>query len=254
MNDFPSGAALVIGGSGGIGRAICECLAKHGTDVALTYRSNEAAGQEAAASVEAQGRKATLHEISLDDVAAVKALMEAVAKAHGSIHSIIHSAGSNIDQPYISQLEPEQWRRVFDADVHGFFHVAHAALPYLRKSKGSFVFISSAGIRRFPPGDVLSVAPKAAIESLIRGIAREEGRHGIRANVVAVGIVDAGMFPRLVEQGEITQTWLDAATRNTPLRRFAKPKEIAEAAVFLASRRASYITGQAVSLDGGYSL
>ena len=92
------------------------------------------------------------------------------------------------------------------------------------------MFISSDGLKRFPPGDVLSVAPKGAIEALMRGIAREEGRYGIRANNVAVGVVDAGMFPKLVERGELSQEWIDAATRNTPLRRFGTPEEIADAA------------------------
>ncbi len=254
MADFPDGAALVIGGSGGIGRAICACLAEHGSHVALTYRNNSEAAEEAAATVRAHGRKASVHGLSLDDLDAVKALIASVEETYGSVHSIIHAAGSNIDQPYISQLTPEQWRKVFDADVHGVFHVVHAAIPHLRKSQGSFVFISSAGIRRFPPGDVLSVAPKAAIESLLRGVAREEGRNGIRANSVAVAVVDGGMFPRLIEQGELTQAWIDAAIRNTPLRRFAKPEEIAEAAVFLASNRATFVTGQTLYLDGGYTL
>ena len=141
-----------------------------------------------------------------------------------------------------------------DWDVNGFFHVIHAALPHLRDSQGSIVFVSSAGLKRFPPGDVLSVAPKGAIEALMRGIAREEGRYGVRANNVAVGVVDAGMFPKLVERGELTQEWIDAATRNTPLRRFGTPGEIADAAVFLASARARYITGQTLFVDGGYTL
>ena len=116
------------------------------------------------------------------------------------------------------------------------------------------MFVSSSGLRRFPPGDVLSVAPKGAIEALMRGVAREEGRHGIRANNVAVGVVDAGMFPKLVERGELSQAWVDAALRNTPLRRFGKPGEIADAVVFLASERARYITGQTLFVDGGYTL
>jgi NAD(P)-dependent dehydrogenase (short-subunit alcohol dehydrogenase family) len=101
---------------------------------------------------------------------------------------------------------------------------------------------------------VLSVAPKGAIEALLRGIAREEGRNGVRANAVAVGVVDAGMFPKLVERGELSQQWIDAAIRNTPLRRFGKPQDIADAAVFLASSRARYITGQTLFVDGGYTL
>jgi NAD(P)-dependent dehydrogenase (short-subunit alcohol dehydrogenase family) len=128
------------------------------------------------------------------------------------------------------------------------------AAPPCESGAGSFVYISSAGLKRFPAGDVLSVAPKGAIEALLRGIAKEEGRFGIRANSVALGVIDAGMFPRLVERGELSNEWVDAAKRNAALRRFGTAVEVAEAVAFLASRRASYITGQTLLLDGGYTL
>jgi NAD(P)-dependent dehydrogenase (short-subunit alcohol dehydrogenase family) len=175
-------------------------------------------------------------------------------RALGPIHTVVHAAGSSIAQPFISQLDPAQWRAVIDADVHGVFDVVHASLPHLREARGSYVFISSAGLERYPPGDILSVAPKAAVEALLVGIAREEGRHGVRANSVALGVIDAGLFPRLVAAGHITQAWVDAATRNAALRRFGTAREVADAVVFLASARASYITGQRLMLDGGYSL
>jgi NAD(P)-dependent dehydrogenase (short-subunit alcohol dehydrogenase family) len=195
-----------------------------------------------------------VHQTELGNLDSVQTCLAGLAAEHGQIHTIAHAAGTHIDQPYISQVTPDQWRNTMDWDVNGFFHVVHAGLPHLRKSHGSIVFVSSAGLKRHPPGDVLSVAPKAAIEALLRGIAREEGRYGVRANAVAVGVVDAGMFPRLVERGELSQEWIDAAMRNTPLRRFGTPGEIADAAVFLASARARYITGQTLFVDGGYTL
>lgn len=254
MADFPSGVALVVGGSGGIGSAIARGFAAAGAKLAITYRRNKDAADALAEELRAGGSVCSVHGVDLGELDSVKACLDQLADDHGRIHSIAHAAGTHIDQPYISQLTPEQWRNTMDWDVNGFFHVVHAALPHLRKSRGSIVFVSSAGLKRFPPGDVLSVAPKGAIEALIRGIAREEGRNGVRANSVAVGVVDAGMFPKLVERGELSQDWIDAATRNTPLRRFGKPEEIADAAVFLASSRARYITGQTLFVDGGYTL
>ena len=254
MPDFPEGVALVVGGSGGIGSAIARGFAAADVTLAVTYRHNKEAADALADEIRDGGGTCSVHQVDLADLESVKGCIDELADEHGQIHTIAHAAGARIDQPYVSQVTPEQWRNTMDWDVNGFFHVAHAALPHLRKSQGSIVFVSSAGLKRFPPGDVLSVAPKGAIEALMRGIAREEGRYGVRANNVAVGVVDAGMFPRLVERGELSQEWIDAATRNTPLRRFGKPSEIADAAVFLASFKARYITGQTLFVDGGYTL
>jgi len=252
--DFPDGVALVVGGSGGLGSAIARGFAAAGATLAITYRHNKDKADEVADGIRAKGGTCSVHQVALGELDSVKACLDQLVEDYGQIHTIAHAAGTHIDQPYVSQLTPEQWRNTMDWDVNGFFHVAHAALPHLRKSQGSIVFVSTAGLKRFPPGDVLSVAPKSAIEALMRGIAREEGRYGIRANNIAVGVVDAGMFPKLVERGELSQEWVDAATRNTPLRRFGRPEEIADAAVFLASSRARYITGQTLFVDGGYTL
>ena len=254
MADFPEGIALVIGGSGGIGSAIARGFAAAGVSLAITYRQNQDAAERVAEGIRSGGGSCSVHRVALGELDSVAGCLDQLAAEHGEIHTIAHAAGTHIDQPYISQLTPEQWRNTMDWDVNGFFHVVHAALPHLRRSKGSIVFVSSAGLKRFPPGDVLSVAPKGAIEALIRGIAREEGRNGVRANAVAVGVVDAGMFPKLVERGELSQEWIDAALRNTPLRRFGTPEEIADAAVFLASTKGRYITGQTLFVDGGYTL
>jgi NAD(P)-dependent dehydrogenase (short-subunit alcohol dehydrogenase family) len=252
--DFPEGVALVVGGSGGIGGAIARGFGAARVTLAITYRHNKDAADKVAEEIRGGGGCCTVHQVALGDLDSVKACLDQLVEEHGQIHTIAHAAGTHIDQPYVSRVTPEQWRNTMDWDVNGFFHMAHAALPHLRKSQGSIVFVSSAGLKRFPPGDVLSVAPKGAIEALMRGIAREEGRYGIRANNVAVGVVDAGMFPKLVERGELSQEWIDAATRNTPLRRFGTPEEIADAVVFLASSRARYITGQTLFVDGGYTL
>jgi NAD(P)-dependent dehydrogenase (short-subunit alcohol dehydrogenase family) len=243
-----------VGGSGGIGSAVARGLAARGVAVAVTYRRNQAAADEVAEAIVLGGGSCSVHQVDIGDLDSVRGCVDDLAKEHGNIHTIAHAAGTHIDQPYVSQVTPEQWRNTMDWDVNGFFHVAHAGLPHLRHSRGSIVFISSSGLRRFPPGDVLSVAPKGAIEALMRGIAREEGRFGVRANNVAVGVVDAGMFPKLVERGELSQAWIDAAMRNTPLRRFGTPDEIADAVVFLASKQAKYITGQTLFVDGGYTL
>ena len=243
----------MIGGSGGIGSAVCHALAKAGNDVALTFRTRADAAQSVVDTLEGNG-KYTSHRVDTSDATSVEQLFSEVLREHDKIHTIVHAAGSKIDQPYISELDFERWRQAIDDDVHGFFHVMRTALPSLRQTQGSMVFVSSAGLKRHPPGDVLSVAPKGAIEALVRGLAREEGRHGVRANSVPLGIIDAGMFPELVKRGELDQAYLDAARKNIALRRFGDAADVAEAVVFLASRSASYITGQTLYIDGGYSI
>ena len=254
MADFPDGVAVVIGGSGGVGRAIGERLAAGGAKVALTYRGNEAAAREAAGEAAVHGGEVSVHRVELGEGESVRGLVAELRARYGRVHTVVHAAGSAIEQPFIGEVEPARWREVIEADVNGVFDVVHASLPMLRDGGGSYVFISSAGLVRYPAGDILSVAPKAAVEALIRGIAREEGRFGVRANSVALGVIDAGMFPRLVASGQISAEWVAAAKRNAALRRFGTAREVAEAVAFLASSRASYVTGQRLMLDGGYSI
>jgi len=119
---------------------------------------------------------------------------------------------------------------------------------------GSLVHLGSAGDSKFPDEDVLSVSPKAANESLIQGIAREEGRNQIRANSVLVGVIEAGMFLELTKKGHFDETWVKEVHKNLALKRWGQPEEIGHAAVFLASNRAAYVTGQQISVSGGYGI
>ena len=254
FKEFPEGVALVIGGSGGTGAAICQRMAECGSDVVLTYHGNAARAQEVVAAVQAKGRQAEAHQLSIGDSARVAELVADVASRH-RIHTVVIAAGSDINQPAIRDLTPEAWRKVVDADLNGFFNIVHHTLPVMKAGGGgSYVHISSAGLHRWPEGDVLSVAPKAAIESLIQGIAKEEGRFGIRANSVAIGVIETGIFLRLWADGTFDEAWKNAVQAGLCLKRWGKPEEVADAAVFLASNRALYVTGQLLSVDGGYGV
>ena len=253
--DFPDqeGCALVIGGSGGIGQTICTALAQAGTDVALTYRTNHGAAQAVVSEVEDAGQAALALPVDTGDPEAVASACEAVITRFGRIHTVVNAAGSHIAMKFIGELGVDEFAQVMDADVQGFFHVVHAVLPHMRAKGGSFVTIGTTGLNRWPNRDGLSVIPKAANQAIITGIAREEGRNGIRANSVQLGLIDAGLFRKL--QGEFyDQRYIDAAIKNSALKRLGTAEEVAEAVLFFASHRARFVTGQSLTLDGGYSL
>lgn len=254
-SDFPDtdGYALVIGGSGGIGAAICEKLAASGANVALTYRTNLEAARGVAACVRRYDRRSACYAVSLEDPESVGQLCQKVVSELGRIHTVVNAAGSHIAMRFIGDIGPEEFRNVMEADVNGLFAVIHGLLPHMREAGGSFVTISTAGLSRWPTKDALSVIPKAAIDAMMTGIAREEGRYGIRANTVALGLIDAGLFRKLTGIA-YDENYIKAAIRNSALKRLGTAEEVAEAVVFLASSRARYVTGQTLTLDGGYSL
>ena len=239
------GAALVVGGSGGLGSVIAAELAARGSDVALTYRSNAGAAAATASEVERFGRRSWV---------ATAAAVEELTDAAGGLHTLVYAAGPDVPQVHLSRVQPSAMRAQLDVDAAGFFAAACAALPHLRASMGSIVAVTTAGIGRFPARDGLSTVPKAAVEAAVRGLAAEEGRFGVRANSVGPGMLTDGMAQRLMASGDLDESALDAARANIPMRRFGTASDIAEAVCFLASDRARYISGQHLAVDGGYTV
>ena len=248
-----AGAALVVGGSGGLGSAIAVELAARGSDVAVTYRSNSDAAQATAAKVRRLGRRSWTASADLsDDESSAPAVAE-LAAAAGGLHTLVYAAGPDVAQLHLSRVEPSAMRAQLAADAAGFFAVAQAALVHLREARGSIVAVTTAGTDRFPVRDGLSTVPKAAVEAAVRGLAAEEGRFGVRANSVGPGMLTDGMARRLMASGDLDEGALDAARSNIPMRRFGSAVDIAQAVCFLASDRAGYISGQHLAVDGGYT-
>jgi 3-oxoacyl-[acyl-carrier protein] reductase len=252
---FPEGAALIIGGSGGVGQAVCREFARAGTAVALTYNKKREVAEKLAGELRALGVKASTHQLSIGDAARVEAVVAEAAAEHRRLHTIVVGAGTLATQVLLSEMTTEQWQQIIQQDLNGFFNVMRATLPRLKEwGGGSYVHLGSAGHLSWPERDGMSVAPKAAIEALITGIAREEGRHKIRANTVLLGVIEAGMFLELTRQGVFDEKWVQEVQKNLALKRWGKPEEIGYAAVFLASDRAAYVTGQRIAVAGGYGL
>jgi NAD(P)-dependent dehydrogenase (short-subunit alcohol dehydrogenase family) len=252
---FPKGAAVIFGASGGIGQGVALEFARAGSDVAIAYRSKREVAEELAGKIRALGRRASTHAVDVRDEAQVKALVDGATAEHGRLHTVVWGAGPLVDQVLIGETTQAQWRQAIDIEVNGFFTVVQATLPHLRaQGGGSYVTLGSAGHLRWPARDGLSVAPKATNESLVRGIASEEGRHKIRANSVLVGVIEAGMFLELTRQGVFDQKWIDETHKMLALKRWGQPEEIGYAAVFLASSRAAYVTGQSINVSGGFGV
>ncbi|MBT3851683.1 MAG: SDR family oxidoreductase [Gammaproteobacteria bacterium] len=251
--NFQNGCVLIVGGSGGIGSLCAKQFADEGAKVAITYFKNEKAANDVASGINSD---VEVYQLDNKDPVSVQSAMDDIAKKYGGINTIVNAAGFDIPQKFITDIDIDLWKSVMDADINGFFNLIKSGLPYLRESKGSIVFISSAGLFKYPPGDVLSVAPKATIEHVLKGIAKEEGSNGVRANSIALGIIETGIFHRLREENNtfFDDAWHEAVMNTLALKRFGNPEEVANTAVFLASSKAGYITGHCIPVDGGYHI
>ena len=249
--DFPEGSAIVIGGSGGIGSAICKTFASHGVPVVFSYHGNETAAHDLEKAIIDHGGVASSKKLSINDKSQVEIFFQELENER--IHSIVNATGSDIRMKWINELTYEEWDDVMRTDADGFFNIIKNSLPILRKFGGSYTTLSSIGLSRWPAKDILSVAPKAAIDALINGIAKEEGRNNIRANSIQLGIIEAGIFLR-IKGKDYDDRYIEAAKNNTALKKLGEAQDVADAVIFLSSERAKYITGQTLYLDGGYRI
>ena len=255
MKDHDGSVALVTGGSSGIGRAVAELLAAGGARVAVNSADADEAAAVAAA-ITAGGGVAVPVVADVRDSDAMTSAVRLAAETYGSLDTLVTSAGI---QRYgtVTDTDEAVWDEVFAINVKGVFLAAKAALPYLRRSpRGAAVVVSSVQAHATQADVAAYAASKGALNALVRSMAIDEAPYGVRVNAVCPGSVDTPMLrssARLFSDGGEAgaQRAIDVWGRSHPLGRVAQPSEIAEVVGFLASPRASFVTGEDIRVDGG---
>ena len=248
---FSKGAAIVFGGSGGLGTGIVNLLAESGSDVAFSYHKNKESAEKNLSGIEKIGRSGLIASVDLLDMKNVQNFVNDAKEKFGRIHSVIFATGPFLHIMPVLEAKPEDVYKTIDTDIKGFYHVLRAVVPVLKEGGGgSITALTTAAIHKYISTDGLSSIPKAGVQHLCTAIAREEGHHGIRANCVAVGLIAVGLSQEIDSPpGGILDQWMN----QVPLGRAGDPKELFDAVVFLASDNAGYISGQSLPVDGGYS-
>ncbi len=237
--------ALVTGASRGIGRAVAMALAQEGAAVAVNYQHNQAAAAEVVAAVESSGGRARAVQADVTDAAAVAAMVEETLSAYGRIDILINNAGISRDTLMV-QMKEEEWLAVINTNLNAAFTCSKAVLRLMvRQHYGRIVNVASLAGIAGNIGQVNYVAAKAGLIGLTKGMAREVAARNVTVNAVAPAFVETDLF------GNVPERYKEWALSIIPMKRFARPEEVAAAVVFLASPEASYITGHALVIDGG---
>jgi len=250
--DLKGKVAIITGSSRGIGKAIAERLAEHGAKVVISSRKQEPCDEVAAAINARHGAgSAFALAASISRKTDLQALVDATNQTFGQVDIVVCNAASNPHYGPLAGIEDDQFRKILENNVIANHWLINMAVPQMIERKdGSIIIVSSIGGLRGSTTIGAYNVSKAADFQLARNLAHEYGPHGVRVNCIAPGLVKTDFAKALWDNPET----LKRATATVPLRRIGEPDEIAGAAVFLASRASSFMTGQAIVVDGGATI
>ena len=241
--------ALVTGGGAGIGRAIAETFAREGAHVVVADRDGDAAREVADTIVKSNGA-AQAETVDVTDTSQVKALMQRLADAFERLDVLVNNAGVG-ERSDFRHLDDAAWDKVWKTNVDGTVRCSREAFDLLKASgKGSIINLSSVMATKHTRQMSVYSATKGAVSALSRSLAVEYAPYGIRVNALCPGYVETALIGRYMAKPMIAKALLT----QTPLRRFGTPQDIANAALFLASDEAGYITGAGLHVDGGMNV
>jgi len=248
MSEFAGRAAIVTGGSRGIGRAIAEELARRGASVAFSFNQNREMADQLVAEIQNAGTRALAFQADVTDFAAAEAMVKAVKSEFGSVDYLVNNAGITRDK-LIMMMSPEDWDAVVDTNLKGAFNVTrHAVSVMVRQRRGAILNIASISGVVGMAGQTNYSASKAGLIGFTKALAKEVGRRSVTVNALALGLIETDMTAALPD--EYRQKMLE----QIPLGRYGTVAEVARIALFLLSDDARYITGQVIQADGGLAM
>jgi NAD(P)-dependent dehydrogenase (short-subunit alcohol dehydrogenase family) len=248
MIELKGRVALVTGGGRDVGAAIAEALAGAGASVAVNYHGSKDAAEAVVAGIQKAGGQAKAYQADIADSAAVKRMVESASKDFGGLDILVNNAGLVLRQRF-SESTTEDWRRQIDTCLYGALNCCHSAGPLLEKSgRGRIISIMGDSSRVGESGLALAAAARAGTIALMKSLAREWGRSGVTANSISLGLIETAHEKSWVEANR------EKLVKAYAIRRLGLPSDVAPLVALLSSDAGSWITGQVISINGGYSM